>query len=184
VGVLVLRVAGGDRAAFGALVTDTRTPLFRYLRGLVRSDEVAEDALQETFVAVWRGAGAWRGESSGRVWLFGIARRLAARSWRRRSGEPDEAVPLEALGAEAGFGSDDPEVSLASVRDVRRVHAALDTLSDVDREVVTLRDLDGFSGPEVAELLELPLANVKTRLHRARLRLLAALRANGGADVH
>lgn len=181
VGGWLVRVAQGDRAAFSALVVALRDPLYRYVRGLVRSDEVAEDVLQEALVAVWRSAASWRGESAGRVWVFGVARHLAARSWRRRAGEPDDPVPVESIGQQAGFGCDDPESVLRAHEDVERVHAALERLSDAEREVVVLRDLEGFSGPEVAGLLGLPLANVKTRLHRARLRLLAELR--GGLDA-
>ncbi len=182
VGDLLRRVGGKDRDAFSALVRGTRDALFWYIRGLVRSEERAEDTLQETYLAVWRGASAWRGDGPGRVWLYGIARRLAARSWRLRSGEPAAPMPLDELGAAAGFGSEDPEAVVSSAEDAARVHRALDQLTDTEREVVVLRDFDGFSGPEVAALLELPLANVKTRLHRARLRLMALLR-EGGSDA-
>lgn len=181
---LILKVAAGDRAAFAALVDRTHAGLFRYLRSLVRSDEVAEDVLQETCLGVWRGAAGYRGEAPGRVWLYGVARRLAARTWRRRAGEPVDALPLEALAVEAGFGDGaDPEALTAGLEDRERVRRALDRLPDADRELVVLRDLEGFTGPEVAGLLGLELANAKTRLHRARLKLLAEVRAGGGDDV-
>lgn len=188
-GELIGRVAHGDARALDALVDHVGEALFRYLRSLVRSDEAAEDALQEVLVGVWRGAGAWRGESAGRVWLYGLARRQAARTWRRRAGEPahpesldavDSGGDLLALGRAAGFGADDPERAVAVAEDVERLHRALDALSPTDREVIVLRDLDGFTGPEVAELLGLELAAMKTRLHRARLRLLAELRSSEG----
>jgi RNA polymerase sigma-70 factor (ECF subfamily) len=175
-------VARGDGDAFAALVGDLRAPVYRYARSLVRSDEAAEDVLQETFVAVWRGAASYAGVSSGKVWVLGVARHLAARTWRRRVGEPDDTVPLEQLGAEAGWGLD-PEALASAHEDAARVHRALDQLTESERELITLRDLEGLSGPEVAALLELPLATMKTRLHRARLRLMAALRADGDTDV-
>lgn len=152
----------------------------------MRSDEVAEDALQEVFVGVWRGARGWRGEHSGRVWLYALARRQAARTWRRRVGEPADPEPVDMLAHQAGFAADrDPEALVGAMEDVERLHRALGRLSDVDREVLTLRDLEGLTGPEVATLLELDLAAVKTRLHRARLRLLAELHgeSRGGVDV-
>jgi RNA polymerase sigma-70 factor (ECF subfamily) len=164
-------------------VARTRDGLYRYLRSLVRSDEAAEDALQDVFVGAWRGAGAFRGESGGRVWLFGLARRHAARTWRRRAGEPVETMSLADLGKAAGFGDPDPERLASAVEDQQRLRRALDALSDADREVITLRDLEGLTGPEVAELLELDLAAVKTRLHRARLRLMARLREED-PDAH
>ncbi len=180
-GELILRAATGDPGAFASLVDRTRDGLCRYLRTLVASDEVAEDALQETFLGAYRAAGTYRAEAPGRVWLYGLARRQAARTWRRRRGEPRALEPLTALGREAGFATErSPEALAAALEDRERLWAALEALSDTDREVVVLRDLDGFSGPEVAELLELPLPTMKTRLHRARLRLMAALQ--GGPD--
>lgn len=183
----------------------THTGLFRYLRGLVASDEAAEDALQEVYTGVWRSAGSFSAQSTGRVWLYGIARRQAARSWRRRVGEPRALVPVEhlsrslaltgdpsdALGdrrpvedlaCAAGFGGSDPEQIVSALEDHALVQRALEQLSEADREVITLRDLEGLSGPETAALLDLDLAAVKTRLHRARLRLLAHIQTRGGVD--
>lgn len=179
-GQLITRVAAGDREAFTRLTDVAHASVFRTLRMLCRSDEQAEDALQEVFLGVWRGARAWQGEVSGRAWIHGIARRQAARTWRRRVGEPVDALPLEALAREAGFGLD-PEQAVASLEVQERVQAALGRLSVEDREVIVLRDLEGLSGPEAAALLHLDLGALKSRLHRARLRLMASLRAS---EVH
>lgn len=178
-GELIRAVATGDRAAFARLVERTRGPLFRYLRTLTR-EESAEDALQETMLGVWRAAGSFEGAAPGRVWMFSMARRQAARTWRRRVGEPTDPEPLHEvdLGVDAGFGRD-PEAAVAALEDHQRLERALADLSEADREIVTLRDAEGFTGPEVAELLGIPLAAAKTRLHRARLRLMARLRDGG-----
>jgi RNA polymerase sigma-70 factor, ECF subfamily len=174
-GELIERTARGDRAAFASLVQRWRDPLFRYLRSIV-PEESAEDALQETFLAVFRGAGGFRGDGSARAWLFGIARRMAARQRRRRAGEPARTEPLEALGVAAGWGATrDPEELASALEDRTRLQAALDALSDEDREVIVLADLEQLTGPEVAELLDLSVSAVKSRLHRARLRLMAEL---------
>lgn len=86
-------------------------------------------------------------------------------------------VPLVELGVAAGWGETrDPEALVSAMEDHLRLHQALDSLHPGDREVITLRDLEGLSGPEAAQVLEIPLSNLKTRLHRARLRLLARLR--------
>lgn len=88
-----------------------------------------------------------------------------------------EEAPLVELGVAAGWGEvRDPEARVSAMEDHARLHRALDALSPADREVITLRDLEGLSGPEAAQVLDLPLASLKTRLHRARLRLLARLR--------
>jgi len=171
---LIERTARGDRAAFAVLVQRWRDPLFRYLRSVV-PPQAAEDALQETFLAVFRGAGGWRGGSA-RGWLFGIARRKAARQRRRRAGEPAHTEPLEVLGGAAGWGTTrDPEELASALEDRARLQAALDGLSEEDREVIVLKDLEQLTNPELAELLDLSLAAVKSRLHRARLRLMAEL---------
>lgn len=174
-GQLIAQVALGDRDAFARLVGRSHAGLFRYLRALCRSDEQAEDALQEVLLGVWRGARSWHGDVPVRVWIFGIARRQAARSWRRRAGEPTAPESLESLATAAGFG-DDPEQAAVAMQVKERVTAALERLGDEDREVIVLRDLEGFTGPEAAALLEVDLAALKSRLHRARLRLMAQLR--------
>jgi RNA polymerase sigma-70 factor (ECF subfamily) len=180
---LIRRTAEGDREAFRALVDTTRDGVWRYLRAHTASQAVAEEALQETYLAAYNAAGTFSGTGSGKAWVYGLARRHAARTWRRRAGEPVHPEPLEALGEAAGWGRD-PEQGAAAAEDRACLWAALDTLSETDREILVLRDLEGFTGPETAELLGLELAATKTRLHRARLRLLAALRTSrGGADA-
>lgn len=138
-----------------------------------------------------RAPSSFRGPGSARPWLFGIARRQAARTWRRRVGEPRELLPLGLpdageghgadlleLGLRAGWGeAEDPEALLSLHEREAQLRRAMDALGAADREVIVLRDLEGLSGPEVAALLGIGLPALKTRLHRARLRLLAQLRA-------
>jgi RNA polymerase sigma-70 factor (ECF subfamily) len=177
---MITRLAAGDRSALHDLVEHTRDRLYRYLRHLVRSDEAAEDALQEVFVGVWRSAPAFRGEVSGRVWLYTIARRQAARTWRRRAGEPADMAPLDDLARAAGFGGPDPERIALAAEERSAVQAALGRLTEDDREVIVLRDIEGLSGPEAATMLGIEVGALKSRLHRARLRLMAELRPVGG----
>lgn len=169
-------VARGDRAAFTTLARAWVPGLRRYARGLVGADAAADDVVQESLLAFWRGAAQLHPGHSGRPWLYAVTRRQAARSFRRAAEAPTES--MEELARAAGWGSD-PEALAARVEDVERIHAALDELSPADREIVLLRDVEGLSGPEVAGILDLPEATMKTRLHRARLRLLAALGAGG-----
>ena len=170
---LLARAAGGDRAAFDDLVMRQAPSVLRLIRLHVGRPAEAEDVLQQTFLAAWRGAAAFRGASSVRTWLFTIARHTA---WRRRDDvrRHDAAeVPLDELGVRAGWGSNDPE-SLALAAERRDLlRAAFDALDPLDREVLTLRDLEGQSGEETAALLGLSLAAMKSRLHRARMTLAA-----------
>jgi len=171
---LIHATARGDRAAFSALVGRHRAAVWRLARAMTASEQSAEDVLQETFLAVYRGASGFRSESSPRAWILGTARFKAARTWRRRAGEPAAAEPLDELGCAAGWG--DPELATAALEDRDRLHAALWRLSAGDREVLVLRDLEQLTAPEVAQATGLSEGAVKSRLHRARLRLLKQLR--------
>lgn len=184
---LILAMAQGRADALDALVDRHQARILRYLRALTSSEQAAEDALQETFLAAWRGASGYRGDAPGRAWLLGLARRQAARTWRRRAGEPTSSQALDSLGdvelgLAAGWGDGggnhggDPLIALEAQRDRQRLHEALESLAPEDREILVLRDLEQLSGPEVAAMLDLSLPAQKSRLHRARLRLMAALR--------
>ncbi len=168
------QTAEGDEAAFRRLVEATRGAVWRMVRSLTADDARAEDALQETYVAVWRSAGSFRGERPARAWIYGIARRQAARTWRRRAGEPAVPVPLHELGAQAGWGRD-PEQLTAALEDREHLWAALSRLPVNDREILSLVDLEGLTGPEAGRSLGLTANAARVRLHRARLRLMAVL---------
>ncbi len=173
------RVAQGDKQALGIVVRRHQDAVFRYARSLCASSAATEDVLQETFVAVLRHAGTFRGEGSVRGWLFRIARNQAASSRRKRSGEPARMEPLEVLGSEAGWGAEAPDQAWEQMATREALNRGLAELATEDREILLLRDVEGLSGPEAAALLELSLAAMKSRLHRARLRLAAEMRKGG-----
>lgn len=168
------KAALGDRAAFDAFVTATAPAVWSVVRRLTADDAAAEDALQETFIAAWKGASSFRGDASARSWVYGLARRQAARTWRRRAGEPRHTEPLSELAVCAGWGGD-PESLAARSEDRAVLLRALSTLREGDQEVITRCDLEGDSPSEVAQHLGIAPGTVRVRLHRARLRLLAAL---------
>lgn len=177
---LLERAARGDRGAFDRFMDGHAAPVFRFITLHVRDSDTAEDVLQETFLAAWRGAASFRGPGSARSWLLSIARRAALRQGRKRAGEPREsasldAVPLEVLAREAGWG-DDPSGEERRLEVKELVEAGFAHLAPEDREILLLRDLEGFSGEETAALLGLSLPAVKSRLHRARLRFMTRIR--------
>jgi RNA polymerase sigma-70 factor (ECF subfamily) len=166
--------AAGDRGAFERFVLRHQAPVFRYLRSMAPNEADAEDALQEAFVRAWRSAGTYRGGASARGWILTVARNAVRRSQRRRAGEPASFETVESLGLSAGWGEEQDVLEGLARRDLLR--RALGSLPDEDREILVLRELEGFSGDEVADVLGITSAAMKSRLHRARLRLVVALR--------
>ena len=170
---LIRSSATGDRAAFDELVVRHQAAVFRFTRTVASDSTAAEDALQETFLAAWRGAKGFRGESSVRGWLLAIARHAVNRQVRRRVGEPRDFASLDELAEHAGWG--DPEQVAVQNQTRERLQDALESLSSEDREVLLLRELEGLTGEETASLLQISMEAMKSRLHRARLRLAARL---------
>lgn len=175
---LVARTALGDAGAFDDLVRRYEGRLFRLVRAATATREDAEDALQDAFVAAYRACGSFRGESAVRTWLLIIARH-AAYHVRERRARTETAAPddtLESLASAAGWGDLDPERRFEQRQQRGRVAAALAMLPPADREVLVLRDIEELSGEAAARALDLTVPAMKSRLHRARLKLAAALR--------
>lgn len=171
---LLRRAAAGELAAFDLLMRRYEDAVWRFARLRTDVQQDAEDIMQETFVAAWRHAGSYAGAGSVRGWLLGIARNTAARYYRRHAGEPAHLEPLDQIALDAGWGAVEADTQLSDDREL--VATALARLPAEDREVLMLREIEGFSGEETAELLGLSLSAMKSRLHRARLKLVAALR--------
>jgi len=172
---LIRRIAARDHHAVTDLYVRYQSPLFRYLQHLTPDRGMAEDVLQETFIAVWNSSHLFAGRSSVQAWLFGVARRQAHNALRRR-GLPlaDEA----ALDAHAAPDPDPADAVLATAAHGDLL-AALRRLSPVHREVLTLMFVHDHSSREVAAILAIPLPTVKSRLRNAKqaLRALLAARA-------
>ncbi|MGE0862349.1 MAG: RNA polymerase sigma factor [Vicinamibacterales bacterium] len=181
---LVRRSAQGDREAFDTLVTRHQASVFRLARYLTGNQDQAEDVLQQTFLSAWQGAAGFRGESSIRTWLLTIARNAALTRRKQAAREPIDETPLEDLGIRAGWGGPDPEQLAAAAEQRDRLAVALAGLVPEEREILTLRDLEGIAGDEVATMLGLSLAAMKSRLHRARLSLAAAVRGGMTHATH
>lgn len=168
------RVAARDASALHELVARYRGRVYHLALAITGDTAAAEDALQETFLAVHRSAASFAGVAF-RAWLFTITRHEAARTQRRRIPIPVEDATLEALGEAAGWGADE---ALDAHAMKARLASALSRLSDEDRDVLVMRDLEERSGDETAGALGLTLQAMKSRLHRARLRLAAELRGD------
>jgi RNA polymerase sigma-70 factor (ECF subfamily) len=176
---LMARAARGDAAARERLVETYRATVLGHLRRLCRDVAHAEDLTQETFLSALQHLDRWRGEGTPRAWLLSIARSrfLMSRRGAAARHEPSDSSSLETLGLEAGWGAPmDPEALAARLEARSVLERALDALDAEAREVVTLRDLDGLSGEETAQVLGLSLPAMKSRLHRARLELVAQVK--------
>jgi RNA polymerase sigma-70 factor (ECF subfamily) len=174
---LITRLAGGDDMALRELFRRHAPVLAVRLRRVLPAPDV-EDVLQETFLAAWRGASAYDLRDRAGGWLWGIARRQAALLLRRRGPATAELPDLLTLDARDLPGRDlgDPAEAVAE-RD--RLAAAVTTLSPADHEVWRLVYVEDRPLAEVAELTGVPEGTVKSRAHRARRLLRAAL--GGGA---
>jgi len=176
---LVARIAAGDDTALRELFGRHASWLAVRLRAVLPAADV-EDALQETFLAAWRGAGGYRPQGACGGWLWGIARRQAALLLRRRGSAERAGITLPDDLAAGPDGPDPAEVALARV-DLECAVAALGPDGSPEREVWRLMYEQDRPVAEVAELLGVPPGTVKSRAHRARRLLRAALRvADGG----
>jgi RNA polymerase sigma factor (sigma-70 family) len=164
-------VAAGDRQALTDLYVRYRQPLYHYLLRLAGDPGLAEDLLQETFVAVWRSAGSFAGRSAVQTWLVGVARRQAHNVLRRRSlplaGEAELAV------VESPERSPEEEALAGAAR--AELLAAIERLSVIHREVLALAFGAGLSTAEIAGVLAIPQGTVKSRLRDAKRALRVML---------
>lgn len=172
---LVRRTAQGDEGAFGELYRRYRRPLYGYLLRLV-GEAPAEDLLQEVFVALWEGAGGFRGEAQVKTWLFRITHHQAV-SWLRRRRETI-ALP-ETLPADERTRITERLVS-RSWRSAQ-VWRGLDRLTPKHRAVIELAYVHAFTYREIAAILECPVGTVKSRMSYA-LRYLAAALSDLGVE--
>jgi RNA polymerase sigma-70 factor (ECF subfamily) len=171
---LIAAVAGGDDAGLRELFSRHAPWLAARLHTVLPAAEV-EDVLQETFLAVWRGAGGYRpcGSGSAGGWLWGIARRQAALFLRRRG--PAELLLLPVVDAR-GQHVGDPADAAVLRAELAEAVSALGPASSPNREAWRLMYVEDRSVAEVAELTGVPEGTVKSRAYRARMQLRAALR--------
>jgi RNA polymerase sigma factor (sigma-70 family) len=173
---LVRRTAAGDASAFSRLARRHQAAVYRFASALVPEGSEAEEVLQEAFLAARRTARRYQEEVPVRTWLLALARQVAHRRHPRRTAAPLDVPSLRELGRAAGWGRPDDNPFADRLFDRRRLAETLAALPPEDREILILRDLEGLSGEEAAAVAGLSVAVAKTRLLRARLRLIAKLK--------
>jgi RNA polymerase sigma-70 factor (ECF subfamily) len=169
------RIAGGDRLAMQVLFARHHVRVYRFLLRLVRNEATAEDLISEVFLDVWRQAGKFEGRSAVSTWLLAIARFKALSVLRRRPEHELNEDVAEAI----EDTSDTPEVALQKKDKSGLLRECLGKLSSDHREIVDLVYYHEKSVEEVAEIVGIPEATVKTRMFYARKKLSELLKAQG-----
>ncbi|MBK6920751.1 MAG: sigma-70 family RNA polymerase sigma factor [Deltaproteobacteria bacterium] len=169
----------GDRAALEQLLERQQARIYRFGLRMCRDPEDARDVLQETLLAMARGVREFRGASSLSTWLYVVARSYCAKKRRRSKFAPHGPASVEREAADeverVPDGARAPDEAVAGRQIEQAVEQAIAALDPAQREVLVLRDVEGLTAPEVAEVLGIGVAAVKSRLHRARLAVRAAL---------
>lgn len=155
----------GDRAAQRQLFEMYQTPLYNYLRRMVRDDACAADLAQETFVRAFRHLPRLKDDGAFRGWLYRIAHNLV------RDRQPAPATEPWDESQSPADPTADPARRLEQAELAQAVDAAIAALPPPQRELVVLHHLEGFEIEELARLLRLPAGTIKSRLGRARERL-------------
>jgi RNA polymerase sigma-70 factor (ECF subfamily) len=169
---LVLRAREGDPRAFDLLVHRHTPRMYRVALRILHDPAEAEDVVQDAWVSAWRGLPTFRGDSAATTWLYRVVTNAALQHLRRRR----PTVPLdqryEDTYADTGEG---PE--LAALRGERSaaVLRAIATLEPAQRIPLVLHELEGMSYQEVADIVGVNVPALRSRLHRARVTLLARL---------
>lgn len=196
---LVARLRAGDEAAYTEIVRRYHGALVRVAAAHVRSAGLAEEVAQDAWLAVLNGLERFEGRSSFRTWLFTIAANVAKTRGKREA----RVLPFSALAREEeerelpvesgsflpdGHWASPPgdwgsaEQMLQSNQTLDQIQAAIEKLPEVQRTVITLRDVRGLDADEVCRLLEISEVNQRVLLHRARAKVRKALEQTLGRD--
>jgi len=188
---LVSRLRSGDEDAFRLVVERYHPSLLRLALTMVPSRAVAEEVVQDTWLGLVRGIHGFEGRSSLRTWLFHVLVNRA-RSTGVRESRPATGITAGPAVDPSRFGSDgswaDPPVPwpdevddrLVAAQLAERIRPRIDDLPEMQRQVVTLRDIEGLEATDVCELLGLSEGNQRVLLHRGRSRLRGMLESEMG----
>jgi len=165
---LVAAARVGERPAIEALLERYQGRVFRFGLHMCGDAEDARDILQETLLAAARNIGEFRGDASISTWLYTIARSFCVKKRRRSKFAPAEEVSLDRAAGDLVSSAPGPE-ELAARDEIKQALAdVLEALDAPLREVMILRDIEGLTAPEVAEITGESVDAIKSRLHRAR----------------
>ncbi len=174
--LLVARTVAGDQKAFELLVIKYQRRIQRLVGRMVRDVDLVEDITQETFIRAYRALAQFRGEAQFYTWLYRIAVNTAKKTLlelkrdptvlenSRKNDNDDETSPRE----NELISSETPEAVLASREIAEMVNTAMDALPEELRQAISLREIEGLSYEEIADLMACPIGTVRSRIFRAR----------------
>jgi len=165
----------GCRDSFGDLVRKYQDRLYNSLVHFMGSASEAEDVAQEAFVLAYTRLDSFRGDSAFYTWLYRIAVNTAISQKRKRrpTVSTDRQLPTDTVQDTSDGHA--PEHAMLREETVTQVHQALDLLSEEHREILVLREIEGYDYDAISELCEIPVGTVRSRLHRARGQLKTEL---------
>jgi RNA polymerase sigma-70 factor (ECF subfamily) len=182
---LLERVKRGDTRAFEMLVVKYQRRIERLISRMVRDVDLVPDIAQETFIRAYRALPQFRGESAFYTWLYRIAVNTAKKALVELKRDPlvsetalasrDEEDETSRVENELSDG-ETPDALLASKEIAAAVNAAIEALSEDLRQAVTLREIEGLSYEEIAQVMNCPIGTVRSRIFRAREAIAARLR--------
>ncbi len=183
--LLVERVKQGDVRAFEMLVVKYQRRIERLIGRMVRDVDLVQDIAQETFIRAYRALPQFRGDSAFYTWLYRIAVNTAKKALvdlkrdplvsENSFAGPDDGDETSRVENELTDG-ETPEALLASKEVAGAVNAAIEALSEDLRQAITLREIEGLSYEEIAEVMNCPIGTVRSRIFRAREAIAARLR--------
>jgi RNA polymerase sigma-70 factor (ECF subfamily) len=182
---LVERVRRGDAKAFEMLVVKYQRRIERLIGRMVRDVDLVPDIAQETFIRAYRALPQFRGESAFYTWLYRIAVNTAKKALMELKRDPivaetartarDDDEETSRVENELTDG-ETPDAVLASKQVAAAVNAAIEGLSEELRQAITLREIEGLSYEEIAEMMNCPIGTVRSRIFRAREAIAQRLR--------
>jgi RNA polymerase sigma-70 factor (ECF subfamily) len=183
--LLVGRAQKGDTAAFEMLVVKYQRRIERLISRMVRDVDLVQDIAQESFIRAYRALPQFRGESAFYTWLYRIAVNTAKKALVDKKRDPlvlESALVSTDDGEEPSRTENElsdgetPEAVLASKEIAATVNAAIDALSEELRQAIVLREIEGLSYEEIADVMNCPIGTVRSRIFRAREAIATRLR--------
>ncbi len=179
---LIELALGGDRAAFGSLVRRYQDRLFAAMIQVTGSSEEAEDVVQDAFVRAFLKLETFQNNSQFFTWLYRIAFNSALSRMRRRRGTTSLDQAREAVGDEPVDQASAPDERMLREERVKMVQLALQKLSEDHRSILVLREMEEHAYEDIAEILQISIGTVRSRLSRARSQLKLVLEEMERAD--